>query len=62
MGDDVGVDEHQLLTGKNGAVTSDVEQCSVIGIDLMKMGGNAVDAAIGMLLGCSGFLVFMEDG
>lgn len=29
-------------------VSSDVDVCSQIGVDVMKKGGNAVDAAIGM--------------
>jgi hypothetical protein len=44
------VDDSELLvTGKNGVVASDVDVCSQIGVDTMKKGGNAVDAAIGML-------------
>lgn len=40
--------EPPLLEGKNGAVTCDVKECSAIGIDLLRDGGNAIDAAIGM--------------
>jgi hypothetical protein len=42
-------DSELLVTGKHGVVSSDVDVCSQIGVDTMKKGGNAVDAAIGML-------------
>lgn len=34
---------------QHGAVSSDVEVCSRIGVELLKKGGNAVDAAIGII-------------
>jgi len=37
------------VTAKHGVVSSDVDVCSQIGVDTMKKGGNAVDAAIGKL-------------
>ncbi|KAA8904399.1 nucleophile aminohydrolase [Sphaerosporella brunnea] len=39
-------DSELLVTGKHGVVSSDVDVCSQIGVDTMKKGGNAVDAAI----------------
>ena len=42
-------DREHLIESRNGAVSSDVEICSQIGVDLMKEGGHAVDAAIGMI-------------
>jgi hypothetical protein len=38
------VQSHQRSIGANGAVTSDVEVCSKVGIDLLRDGGNAADA------------------
>jgi gamma-glutamyltranspeptidase / glutathione hydrolase / leukotriene-C4 hydrolase len=35
-----------LIEAKHGAVASENKRCSVIGVDVMKDGGNAVDAAI----------------
>lgn len=35
-----------LIRAKHGAVASENQRCSVIGVDAMKDGGNAVDAAI----------------
>lgn len=35
-----------LIQAKQGAVASENKRCSVIGVDVMKEGGNAVDAAI----------------
>ncbi|KAF8423563.1 gamma-glutamyltranspeptidase [Tirmania nivea] len=40
-------DRDKLIESRNGAVSSDVEICSNIGVGLMKKGGNAVDAIIG---------------
>src|SRR6266511_3013593 len=35
-----------LIRARNGAVASENRRCSVIGVDVLKDGGNAVDAAI----------------
>ncbi|CAG8572457.1 223_t:CDS:2 [Diversispora eburnea] len=35
-----------LIIAKNGAVASEVANCSQFGVDVLKEGGNAVDAAI----------------
>ena len=35
-----------LIKAKSGAVASENIQCSEIGVDVMKEGGNAVDAAV----------------
>lgn len=43
------------VVGQEGVVATDVEACSEIGIDLMRQGGNAVDAAVGSAL-CLGVL------
>lgn len=45
---DTTTDRDKLIQSRNGAVSSDVEICSQIGVMLMKKGGNAVDAVIGM--------------
>jgi hypothetical protein len=38
------IQSHQRSIGANGAVTSEVELCSKVGIDLLRDGGNAADA------------------
>jgi gamma-glutamyltranspeptidase/glutathione hydrolase/leukotriene-C4 hydrolase len=35
-----------LVIAHDGAVAADNKRCSVIGVDMLKAGGNAVDAAI----------------
>ena len=35
----------KMITGKNGMVVSTSSQASQVGIDIMKAGGNAIDAA-----------------
>jgi len=35
-----------LITAHHGAVASENERCSFIGVEILKEGGNAVDAAI----------------
>ncbi len=44
-----------LVRAKHGAVASENEKCSDIGIQVMKTGGNAVDAAVSTTL-CIGVL------
>lgn len=41
-------DDDILVNAIHGAVSSDVDICSRIGVELLKQGGNAVDAAIGI--------------
>ena len=36
----------RLVIAHDGAVAADNQRCSVIGVDMLKAGGNAVDAAI----------------
>lgn len=45
-----------LIEAENGAVASENKICSDIGIDIMKSGGNAVDAAVGTTF-CIGVVV-----
>jgi hypothetical protein len=42
-----------LIEADHGAVASENERCSIIGVNAMKNGGNAVDAAISAAL-CTG--------
>ncbi len=42
----IGADEKQAVPGKNGMVVSVDEYASRVGIDILKKGGNAVDAAV----------------
>jgi hypothetical protein len=35
-----------LIEARHGAVASENERCSIMGVDIMKEGGNAVDAAV----------------
>jgi gamma-glutamyltranspeptidase/glutathione hydrolase len=46
---------------KSGAVSSEDKTCSQIGVDLMKAGGNAADAAIGTML-CVGTKAMYHSG
>ncbi|KAF3178221.1 hypothetical protein TWF225_007977 [Orbilia oligospora] len=51
-----------LITAKNGAVASDVEVCSTIGVDILKLkNGTAVDAAIATAL-CIGVVNMYASG
>ncbi|CAZ79443.1 unnamed protein product [Tuber melanosporum] len=69
------VDDGILVDAPRGAVSSDVLTCSRIGVELLKKGGNAIDAAIGTAacigvvnsfasgIGGGGFMVVREgDG
>lgn len=42
------IDDDLIVEAIHGAVSSDVDICSHIGVELLKQGGNAVDAAIGI--------------
>ncbi|ROW10671.1 hypothetical protein VPNG_05092 [Cytospora leucostoma] len=50
-----------LLQGAHGAVASESEVCSQIGIDLLKRGGNAADALVGANL-CVGVIGMYHSG
>ncbi|KAI9288040.1 gamma-glutamyltranspeptidase [Umbelopsis sp. AD052] len=50
-----------LVEGKNGAVAVEAEQCSNVGIDILKKGGNAVDSAIASAL-CIGVIDSFATG
>lgn len=52
--------EH-LITVKNGAVASDVEKCSKLGVEILKKGGFAADAAVTVAL-CIGTVNFFSSG
>ncbi|QRV76429.1 gamma-glutamyltranspeptidase [Ceratobasidium sp. AG-Ba] len=47
--------------GKHGAVATEVKQCSDLGVELMKNGGNAADAMIGAQL-CVGTVAAYHSG
>lgn len=48
-------------TGSNGAVASDVEYCSNLGVDVLKEDGNAADAAVVVAL-CIGTINMFSSG
>ena len=50
-----------LKRGKHGAVATDVDICSQTGVDILKKGGNAVDAAITSAL-CVGVTNMFSSG
>ncbi|KAJ2725324.1 hypothetical protein GGI07_001332 [Coemansia sp. Benny D115] len=50
-----------LVSAKNGAVATDEPHCSVIGADILRAGGNAVDAAVASTL-CIGVLQAHSSG
>ncbi|CAM0141350.1 hypothetical protein VKS41_003946 [Umbelopsis sp. WA50703] len=50
-----------LVKGKYGAVAVEAEQCSNVGIDVLKKGGNAVDSAIASAL-CIGVIDSFATG
>lgn len=49
------------ISDKLGAVASEARECSQIGIDLLKMGGNAADAMVGTTL-CVGVIGMYHSG
>ncbi|KAI8912163.1 gamma-glutamyltranspeptidase [Powellomyces hirtus] len=49
------------VTGNKGAVVTEVDVCSNVGVDLLKKGGSAADAAIGASL-CVGSLAAFHSG
>lgn len=53
--------EDELISVKNGAVASDVPVCSDLGADILRRGGNAVDAAITVAL-CIGSVNAFSSG
>jgi gamma-glutamyltranspeptidase/glutathione hydrolase/leukotriene-C4 hydrolase len=50
-----------LIHAKHGAVASENESCSIIGVEMLKQGGSAVDAAIAATL-CIGVLNMFSSG
>ncbi|KAF9452369.1 gamma-glutamyltranspeptidase [Macrolepiota fuliginosa MF-IS2] len=50
-----------LIKASHGAVASENELCSKMGVDVMKQGGNAVDAAISTTL-CTGIVNMFSSG
>ncbi|KAJ1939623.1 hypothetical protein GGF37_004320, partial [Kickxella alabastrina] len=50
-----------LITAKHGAVATDEPRCSAIGVDVLRDGGNAVDAAVASTL-CIGVLQAHSSG
>ncbi|KAK6532541.1 hypothetical protein TWF281_006728 [Arthrobotrys megalospora] len=51
----------QLQQDHNGAVASETDVCSQVGIDLMKKGGNAADAMVGTVI-CVGTIAMYHSG
>jgi hypothetical protein len=49
------------VSGYNGAVATENPKCSDIGVDIMKLGGNAVDSAIASAL-CIGTINSFSSG
>ncbi|KAJ2015017.1 hypothetical protein GGI01_001633 [Coemansia sp. RSA 376] len=50
-----------LISAKHGAVATDEPRCSVIGVDVLREGGNAIDAAIASTL-CVGLMQAHSSG
>ncbi|KAJ2465242.1 hypothetical protein GGI03_002773, partial [Coemansia sp. RSA 2337] len=50
-----------LISAKHGAVATDEPRCSVIGVDVLREGGNAIDAAIASTL-CIGLMQAHSSG
>ncbi|KAJ2910121.1 hypothetical protein GGI21_001192 [Coemansia aciculifera] len=55
------VDTSTLISAKNGAVATDEPRCSIIGVNVLREGGNAVDAAIASTL-CVGLVQAHSSG
>ncbi|PFH47245.1 hypothetical protein AMATHDRAFT_6968 [Amanita thiersii Skay4041] len=51
----------QSIQARHGAVASENQRCSLIGVDILKAGGNAVDATIGATL-CVGVVNMFSSG
>jgi len=56
-----GVPPPVLQPGQHGAVASESDICSHIGIDLLKLGGNAADAMVGTVF-CIGVVGMYHSG
>ncbi|KAJ2742537.1 hypothetical protein GGI20_004422, partial [Coemansia sp. BCRC 34301] len=54
-------DTSTLITAKRGAVATDEPRCSTIGVNILREGGNAVDAAVASTL-CVGLLQAHSSG
>ncbi|KAK6348066.1 hypothetical protein TWF718_005885 [Orbilia javanica] len=55
------IHNRQLQQDHNGAVASETDVCSKVGIDLMKKGGNAADAMVGTII-CVGTVAMYHSG
>ncbi|RVD85501.1 uncharacterized protein DFL_003822 [Arthrobotrys flagrans] len=55
------IQNRQLQQDHNGAVASETDVCSQVGIDLMKKGGNAADAMVGTVI-CVGTIAMYHSG
>ncbi|KAK6501406.1 hypothetical protein TWF481_009246 [Arthrobotrys musiformis] len=55
------IQNRQLQKDHNGAVASETDVCSQVGIDLMKKGGNAADAMVGTVI-CVGTVAMYHSG
>lgn len=51
----------KLVSGRKGAVAAEAERCSVVGVNILKQNGNAVDAAIASTL-CTGVVNMFSSG
>lgn len=49
------------LQALNGAVAADIEHCSQLGVDVLRDGGNAYDAAVTVCL-CQGLMGSYASG